>query len=222
MERRGFWRESFAQSLEWFFGTMQPNIRHLMARRRSRLVSNTRNRWSMQPTIRVLALKPRRGTEVRSGIPFFWRRCAFSEQSICFEGRESHLMFDGEEEKSPCVQHNQRFESWLWNQDARVRRSGRQEGVHSLTINLFRRSWIAFERHHHHDGGGRSNECRRWWRCGREEWDWRNRILPSSSHASNLAVGWWNRGLLDAGVCTIGEMAHLGNNRWSGIPDLSQ
>jgi hypothetical protein len=26
MERRGFWRESFAQSLEWFFGTMQPNI----------------------------------------------------------------------------------------------------------------------------------------------------------------------------------------------------
>ena len=36
MERRGFWRESFAQSLEWFFGTMQPNIRRLMARRRSR------------------------------------------------------------------------------------------------------------------------------------------------------------------------------------------
>ena len=142
MERRGFWRESFAQSLEWFFGTMQPNIWRLMARRRSRLVSNTRNRWSMQPTIRVLALKPRRGTEVRSGIPFFeegvrslnnqfvskvmnriwylmarrrrsrfvsnqrfeswletktrygvhlfWRRCAFSEQWICFKGHELH------------------------------------------------------------------------------------------------------------------------------------
>ena len=124
MERRGFWRESFAQSLEWFFGTMQPNIWRLMARRRSRLVSNTRNRWSMQPTIRVLALKPRRGTEVRSGIPFFEEGVRSLNNQFVSKVMNRIWSLMARRRRRGRFVSNQRFESWLWNQDAVRSRSG--------------------------------------------------------------------------------------------------
>ena len=73
-----------------------------------------------------------------------------------------------QETDDPC---NQRFESWLWNQDA-VRRSGQASPFLKKvcvlwTMNLFQRSWIAFERITTMTVG-RSNDYERWWRCGRE------------------------------------------------------